>query len=308
MPKWHKQGRIFHLEPAPGRSTHTQVPTALVKEHVVRLYYSCRNKGKSFVAYIDLERKDLSKVVHRHDDPVLSHGEPGMFDSDGVMPSCIIEFNRQIWLYYIGWNARADGARYHNEIGLAVSNDGGETFERKFLGPIMSRDKCEPGLAVMPYIIHDRIWHCWYQSGVRWESVNGVYEPIYVIKYAHSLDGINWKRHPEQCVQSRHPLEAFSRPSVRFAGGTYHAWYCYRGSADYRDGTDAYRIGYAQSKNGRDFLRCDQLAGIDVGDDGAWDSKQICYPAVVEIDGRLIMFYNGNGFGQSGIGWAVYDD
>ena len=29
-----------------------------------------------------------------------------------------------------------------------------------------------------------------------------------------------------------------------------------------------------------------------------------CYPCVVENDDRLLMFYNGNGFGKSGLGYA----
>ena len=32
----------------------------------------------------------------------------------------------------------------------------------------------------------------------------------------------------------------------------------------------------------------------------------ICYPNVIECDGRIVMFYNGNGFGQSGIGCAEW--
>ena len=29
------------------------------------------------------------------------------------------------------------------------------------------------------------------------------------------------------------------------------------------------------------------------------------YPAVLEVDGNLLMFYNGNGFGVDGFGAAV---
>jgi hypothetical protein len=34
----------------------------------------------------------------------------------------------------------------------------------------------------------------------------------------------------------------------------------------------------------------------------------ICYPCVVEVDGRTLMFYNGNGFGQTGFGYAVLEE
>lgn len=32
-----------------------------------------------------------------------------------------------------------------------------------------------------------------------------------------------------------------------------------------------------------------------------------CYPYVIAIDGKTYLFYNGNGFGQSGIGLALLD-
>jgi len=36
------------------------------------------------------------------------------------------------------------------------------------------------------------------------------------------------------------------------------------------------------------------------------ESEIITYPYVVDYRGTRFMFYNGNGFGQSGIGYAVH--
>ena len=36
-----------------------------------------------------------------------------------------------------------------------------------------------------------------------------------------------------------------------------------------------------------------------------WDCDMTAYPAVYEQAGRLYLLYNGNGFGQSGFGYAV---
>ena len=30
----------------------------------------------------------------------------------------------------------------------------------------------------------------------------------------------------------------------------------------------------------------------------------ICYPNIISVNGKYIMFYNGNGFGESGFGFA----
>lgn len=307
MPSWKKQGCIFKLDDAPNRSNHTQVPTPYVMEDRIRLYYAGRSKGQGFPAFIDIDRKDFSKIIRHQEKPIMSLGKPGMFDSDGIMPSCVIENNGEICMYYIGWNARDFGARYHNEIGIAVSQDGGKTFKRKFQGPIIGRTPTEPGLAVMPFVMQDNWFRMWYQSGTSWDIIDGQYEPVYVLKYAESLNGVDWDRKPEQCIKSNYPLEAFSRPCVILSGNTWHMWYCYRGSKDYRGGVGSYRIGYGQSQDGINFKRMDSLSGIDVSSEG-WDSEMICYPYVIKIDGRLVMFYNGNGFGQSGIGWAEYAD
>jgi len=303
---WIKQGRIFHLEPSPNRSTHTQVPTPCVMEDKIRIFYSCRNSGKSFVTYFDLA-KDLKTILYSHEKPVLEHGKPGMFDADGVMPSCVIEEREELWLYYIGWSELKNTARYQNEIGIAVSKDGGETFERMFEGSIIGRSPDEPGLAVMPFVMQKNWGRMWYQSGTGWHYIDGRYEPTYVIKYADSIDGIKWKRNPAVCIQCNYPGEAFSRPAVIFDDDMYKMWYCYRDSRDYRGGGGSYRIGYADSTDGVNFIRKDYEAGLRPGSEGEWDSEMQAYPYVFELDGKRVMLYNGNQFGQTGIGVAVWE-
>jgi len=80
-------------------------------------------------------------------------------------------------------------------------------------------------------------------------------------------------------------------------------WYCYRKTEDFRDGANAYRIGYASSPDGLVWDRRDELAGIEPSRDD-WDSKMIAYPYVVHDGRRHLMFYNGNGFGATGFGVA----
>lgn len=310
---WTKQGRIFHLEPAPNRSCHAQAPTPYVMEDRIRVYYACRNNGRAYIAFFDLA-KDLKTILRIQYDPIMSLGRPGMFDADGQMPSCVIKKGDELWMYYIGWSELSGRhARYQNEIGIAVSKDGGETFERMFEGPIMGRSPHEPGLAVMPFIksfrhicsrqIYDMMY---YQSLIKWVLVDGKYEPVYVIKYAESIDGIGWVRESQQCVASRFLLEAFSRPSVVMEGDAYNMYFCYRDTVDYRGGIGSYRIGCANSGsslNNRKFERTDFV--FPLGKEGEWDSEMTAYPYVFELDGKLVMLYNGNDFGQTGIGVAT---
>lgn len=305
---WIKQGCIFSLKPSEHRTTHVQVPTPYVMEDRIRIYYAGRDtKNKSFSAFFDLS-KDLKTIIQIHEYPIMKMGRPGMFDADGVMPSCVFPKIDQLWMYNIGWNAlQGSGARYQNEIGLAISDDDGETFNQMFDGPIIGRSTEEPGLAVMPFVMYKNFYRCWYQSGTGWHKVGDQYEPTYVIKYAESLDGIKWNRFPETCVEPKDSFEAFSRPSVVFQKGIYRMWYCYRGSVDYRGGEGSYRIGYAESPDGIYFTRMDDQSGIGLGPKDEFDSDMQSYPYVIEVDGRLLMFYNGNNFGQTGVGLAIWN-
>jgi sucrose-6-phosphate hydrolase SacC (GH32 family) len=318
--KWVKRGFIHSLPDSLTRTNHMQVPTVILREHSIRIYYAGRKNGMAYPAYIDIGRKsflhDKIHIEKHHESTVMEIGNPGMFDSDGIMPSCIVENNGELWMYYIGWNEKTKTARYHNAIGLAVSTDGGETFKRKFQGPIIDRTKDEPGLAVMPYVMFKNWWRMWYQSGTSWRLVGDKYEPVYVIKYADSTDGINWSRREETCVPIGSLSEAFSRPSVFFQNNSYHMYYCYRDSVDYRGGKGSYRMGYAVSGDGRSFKRKDEDSGFENTPLVArkkyeastdWDNEMQAYPYITTIDGRQIMFYNGNGFGQSGIGYCVWE-
>jgi len=162
-------------------------------------------------------------------------------------------------------------------------------------------------MAVTPWVMREEnIWRMWYVSGLSWPKVGDSLEPVYAIKYADSNDGINWRRSNLLAIPQRHAMEAMARPTVNRRGDKYHMWFCYRDSVDFRDGKGSYRIGYAQSMDGIKWQRNDQLAGIEPSAAG-WDSKMLCYPYVIDVDGELVMFHNGNSFGQTGIGCAVWE-
>ncbi len=287
--------------------SHAQVPTPLLYDDKVRVFYADRfADGRSYTTYLDLDRRDLGRVIYVHKQPILPFGAPGTFDDDGVMPSFALREGGRVLLYYSGWN-RGVTVPYRNSVGIAVSDDDGDTFRRLYEGPVLERCPQEPYIAVTPSILKEGdLWRMWYISGVRWTEVEGKFEPVYVIKYASSLDGVTWNRPNHLCIPQRHENEAFSHPTVIRDGGRYYMWYCFRDSADYRDGAGAYRIGYAESDDGLAWTRLDDVDGLDVMPGGP-ASTMTCYPFVMAIDGRIIMFFNGNGFGRTGFGYAVLE-
>jgi hypothetical protein len=150
-------------------------------------------------------------------------------------------------------------------------------------------------------------WHLYYIAGRKWKIVEGRPEPVYKIRMATSDDGINWSKLNKDLLESRiEPDEAQASPDVIWAGGRYHMFFCYRYSANYRGKEFGYRIGYAHSVNGTDWIRDDSRVGIDVSENG-FDSEMISYPHVFEVDGKTYLAYLGNQVGRFGFGLAVLE-
>ena len=117
------------------------------------------------------------------------------------------------------------------------------------------------------------------------------------MKYATSGDGIRWTRDDITSLEPVLPgIFAVAKPCVLKDDAGYHLWYVYRG--------EQYRIGYGLSEDGIHWTQDDDGAGIEPSA-GAWDSEAVAYPHVVRHRGARLMFYNGNGYGATGVGLAV---
>ena len=66
----------------------------------------------------------------------------------------------------------------------------------------------------------------------------------------------------------------------------------------------SYRLGYAESKDGLEWIRKDQQVGISRSESG-WDSEMMEYCHRYAHGNRTYLFYNGNQFGRSGFGYAT---
>lgn len=306
--RWERKGRIHTVDAGTGwRAHHACLPIAdEVRPGVLRLYYGPRDEqGRTTTTFIEVDADDPGRVLYVHDEPVLGLGPLGAFDDGGAMPCCLLDHEGRKLLYYVGWN-RSVSVPYRNAIGLAVSDDGGLSFERVGAGgPVCDRTPDEPFFCASPFVMADEgRFRLWYASSTGWTVVDGHPEPLYHVKHAWSDDGISWERDGTTCLPPRHPEEANARPCVLRDGGRYRMWYCWRGSRGYRtDPAQAYRIGYAESADGLTWERLDAISGLEPAAEG-WDSVMTTYPWVHRHGDRTYLFYNGNGFGETGLGWA----
>ena len=299
--RWEKRGLVI----APGgRSgwahSHAMLPVVEAPGHGdVRVYYATRDgEGRSQVTRVKLRLPpDGSAPVSTDEqDPVVAFGPRGAFDDRGASCSALVEDGGRHYLYYTGWSIGTT-VPFYVFVGCAVSEDGGRKFEKVSPSPILERNRVDPFLTGHPAVLLDQgRWRMWYASGTGWSMVDGKPRHHYHVKYAESSDGIEWRRDGHVCIDYSGPDEyAIGRPFVVRDQDCYRMWYSYRG--------DAYRIGYAESADGMVWQRKDSEAGIGVSADG-WDSKMVSYPAVFDLGGRRWMLYNGNDYGQTGIGLA----
>jgi len=308
--EWEKKGVLYTPNKKyPWNQTHAQVPVIdMVDDNIWRIYYATRNdKGQSYTSYIEVEAGSPENILYEHDSPILPLGAVGTFDDSGIMPSSIVDHEGKKLLYYIGWNS-SNVVSYRLAIGLAISSDQGKTFSKFSTGPIMDRSIFDNCLVASPFVFKDQmIFKMWYISGTHWEIIDEKPEPYYHIKFASSHDGINWNREGIVCIDYDDFTQGISRPCVIKEDNGYKIYYSYRNNHGYRNNKlNSYRIGFAISTDGMNWERKDNGIGIERSISG-WDSEMIAYPFVIQHNKKLYMFYNGNGFGKSGFGYAILD-
>ena len=313
MFKWKKRGRVFNpldYTNIPWMKEYAQAPAVLEFDKFIRVYFSCRpdpdKSGRyvSYSAYVDLNKNDFFDILNIAEKPILEHGDLGTFDEFGTYPVSVIRQDKEVIAYYAGWT-RCESVPFNVAIGRGISRDGGKTFEKEGDGPILSYSINEPFILSGPKIRRfNNRWYLYYIAGTKWIPNNGKPEPVYKIRLAFSDDGINWQKHDKDLISSRiEEDEAQASPDVFFHEGKYHMFFCYRYSLNFRSKEGGYRIGYAWSDDLVNWTRDDSKAGIDISDEG-WDAEMVAYPHVFKLNGKIYMFYLGDGVGRYGFGLA----
>ena len=73
-------------------------------------------------------------------------------------------------------------------------------------------------------------------------------------------------------------------------------WYSYENKGK------NYKIGYAESNDGKKWERKDKI--IKIVGKSSWDNKMMAYPNIIKINSKKYMLYNGNHYGKYGFGYA----
>lgn len=301
--KWRKHGIVY----APGGSvswarSHAMIPTpVLLSPTLLRVYCTfCDEHMVGRPGFVDLNPDNPMQVLNVSKAPLFDIGRPGTFDENGILPCAVVPVGHQYYMYYVGFELGTK-IRYRLLTGLAVSDDGGHTFSKIRQTPVLERSDAELYFRCGPFALwQDDHMRLWYIAGSEWTEVNGKQMPVYVMKYQESADGRIWADEGRLSLALEDEDEhGFGRP-----------WVVRRGARDYqlyfsvrKRSVAAYRLGYAESTNGIDWVRKDHEMGLDVSP-GGFDSDAIMYAAVITIGNKTWCFYNGNDFGRDGFALA----
>jgi len=303
--KWKKLGRVYVARGEyDWAQTHAYVPTSMLLDgERIRIYCAFLDKQQvGRLGFVDVEARNPLKVLGVSRRPVLDIGEPGTFDDSGVTPMSVVDYGQKKLMYYTGWQ-RGVGVRYYLFTGLAMSEDGGETFGRYSKVPVLDRSHDELFVRTAAYVTATKgLFRMWYVAGSKWVEVRGKQVPSYDLRYLESKDGFSWGRRGAICLELSAEGEfGFGRPFVIKEGSLYRMWY------SVRTVSKGYRLGYAESRDGLHWKRKDNEAGIDVSESG-WDSEMICFSNIIDVGDKRFMFYNGNNYGETGFGVAVLEE
>lgn len=314
---WHKLGRVFdpsaHRLPA-GCKQFAQSPQALVFDDFVRIFFSTRSvdpaNGKylSHVAFVDTDKR-LQQVLRVAEQPVMPLGGLGCFDEHGIFPLNVLRHNGEVYGYTCGWSRRS-AVSVETAIGLAISRDGGLSFQRLGPGPVLSASLHEPCLVGDGFVkVIDGVFHMWTIFGTGWKrhAPDSAPDRTYKIGHATSDNGIHWRKEEGRRIIADRlgPDESQALPTVIAIGARHHMFFCYRESYNFRHHAGrGYRIGHAWSDDLSNWTRDDEQLSLH-GSPGEWDSDMQCYPHVFDCDGQIMLLYNGNEFGRLGFGAAV---
>jgi hypothetical protein len=288
-------GRLFATEQGPDwMVSHAAYPSPIrLNQKTIRIFFVSRDRSnRGCVAWLDVDASDPLKIKAIAERPALLPGAVGTFDEGGIAIGSIVHINNALWLYFMGW-AYSPSKIVRNEIGLAVSEDDGQTFKRIVDRPVLSRNPLDPYSLSYPYVGNPVDgWQMLYGShrgaGKTQEDMR------HSITYATSTDGLNWQPTGRDLVKLQEGEFALTRPWLFAHSGSDFMLFSIR--------RERYTIGLAQRVGGFQWKRVS--ADLFGASNFEWDNEATCYASHIRVRQHDLIFYCGNGYGRTGFGIA----
>ena len=316
--RWERDPRNPILPPGPADfdATACMTPFAVRQGDEYFLFYVGGTKaGNRQICLATAPVRDVAKWTRCG--PILELGAPGSFDAFWCVVPCIHRFGEKWHLYYTGRNPELGaGLQAFTGIGLATSTDL-RTWTKFSTEPVLRGDgfaqwpdnKGVAGggsLIELPQADGRILYRLYYTLATGTPHEDIIVDQAKQSVIAHSYDGIEW-------FDKRVVLQARAEADYENAAAiglniwpTSKGWRAIYAGIGTRFGY--YSICEASSGDGLNWERGEPGENLSLAPQGdGWESKMVEYPNVIGENGRLRLFYCGNGYGQSGIGTALAD-
>lgn len=280
---------------------HPSAPNVLRVGDHLRMYYHGRQGELIRIGFAEAPADNPFSWTRHPGNPVLDLGGKGQIDSHWVAYPWVVPITDTHWHMYHA----TFGGTYLDEAktfkiwrtALAESDDAGITWTRTGrplfeLERPQSADQHGTGSCCVRKV-GTEYW-MWYTAISRprddWHRIT--------VALATSADGGHtFRPHPKGEVLALPPWigatgSTCSRPFVECAPQGFRVWFSCA-----RDG-EHYRIHYAESPDGI-HLRWSPEPVLDVSESG-WDRTMTCYPSVLHIGDRTLLYYAGDGYASIG--------
>jgi predicted GH43/DUF377 family glycosyl hydrolase len=248
-------------------------PKVIFENNIFKMYYSGHEgAGSSHVGYA--ESFDGINWNSPFQDPILSPGEPGLWDSHSTVAGSIIIEDGVYKLYYIGWSDNWGNW----DIGLATSTDG--LNWNKYAEPVLyGTSGWEFQVASASVVKYDNTYYLFY---------TGRNLPHLSIGLATSSDGINWTRY------SDNPILTYTEPWEE--NGVYHPSV----TLDNEEfkmifmNSSGMGFGFAYSSDGVNWTK-DNVNPFFTTENttNGWADYKIAYPYLIKTENNTRIYYTG---------------
>lgn len=308
---WEKIGKICDADTfaLPWYRKNSMVPLPyLLNEDCIRIFLTmCDADNVGRIGYVDVKADNPTEIIDYSKEPLIEIGENGRFDDNGVVTSSLLEEDGKLYLFYSGYQLCVK-VPYLIFSGVAVSEDNGRSFKKLTKDvPILDRISGESQVRSAPYVLkEDNKYKMWYTADAAgtdgWIAAGEKLRPFYDLKYTESDDIFNWKTRGMTSITRESEDEyGIGKGTIWKENGTYKMIYSLRLLSK------GYRLGYAESPDGKTFKRMDEKVGITVSENG-FDSEMICFPERIRVKDKTYLFYCGNHYGIGGIGCAILNE
>jgi hypothetical protein len=278
------------------------MPTPFLRDDRISVLFTTRDaKGISRITVRDFDFDFNDITPQPQQGPVLDIGLPGTFDQHGVMSSSIVRTEKELLLYYIGWDTETEYP-YSLSIGLAASKDWNSGFV-KVDNPVLGSNFDGGTFSTTPYVWNDsENLNMLYSKGKSWIKHDGKFESSYGIASVKSQNGMDWTPSINFGGMRYDKDSSYARPTMVEIEGEKHILYSERSNIDFRTGAGSYKIRIARIISDTEWAGCKfEFERNSIFQ--KYLSRMQCYAHPLNINGKTIIFMNGDDFGK--LGFAV---